>query len=156
MVKYSGSGRHVAFLEETEPSKLILMNKALLVVEFFYTAGITLPRLSILALYMRIFAKTIFAKGRIAVYTVVLIMVLFYIVTVLLIFLKCHPLAYMWDTSIPGGHCLNINESNRWVNLPNILIDVVILVLPFPVIWRLHISKNQKLGLAVTFLTGSM
>lgn len=124
-----------------------------MVIELFYTAAFTLPRLSILALYLRIFTTRI---HRLAVYIIALIMVIFYITTVFLSFLKCHPLAYTWDLSVPGGHCINIDELYRWINMPNILIDIVIMVLPFPVIWRLHVSKAQKIGLTVTFLTGSM
>lgn len=152
-VKYAGNGRHLAFWAETDPSKIILWGKTLLIFELFYPPACTLPRLSILAMYMRIFIT----KGyRIAVYLLASTMVTFYVTTIFLSFLKCRPLAYSWDKSIPGGHCMNINEVYRWINLPNILTDVAILVLPLPVIWGLHASKDQKVGLTVTFLTGSM
>lgn len=153
MVKYGGVGRHIAFWAETEPSKILLWAKILTVVEFFYTAAFTFPRLSILAMYMRIFTAKIY---RITVYILGLVMIALYISTIFISFFKCRPFAYSWDKSIHGGHCININKAYQWITFPNILTDAVILILPLPVIWRLHVSKNQKLGLTVTFLAGSM
>ena len=34
--------------------------------------------------------------------------------------------------------------------------DVIILMLPMPVVWRLQVSKNQKIGLSVVFLLGGL
>ena len=36
----------------------------------------------------------------------------------------------------------------------NILIDLVLLLLPLPVLWRLHITKRQKIGLMAVFILG--
>lgn len=152
-VKYAGVGRHLAFWAETDPSKIIVWAKTLSILEFFYAAAFTLPRLSILAMYLRIFTIRAY---RVTVYILALMMVMLYVTTLFTSFLKCQPLAYSWDKSIPDGHCINVNEYYRWITFPNIFIDAVILLLPLPVIWRLHISKSQKIGLTVTFLTGSM
>lgn len=153
MVKYAGSGRHIALWVETEPSKIILFAKFWLILEQFYAAAFTLPRLSILAMYMRIFTSRIY---HIAVYILASIMLTFYVTCVFWGLFKCRPLAYTWDKSIPGGHCINVTEYCRWINFPNILIDVVIVVLPLPLIWRLQVSWNQKIDLTVTFLTSGM
>ncbi|MCJ1470457.1 hypothetical protein MMC07_009102 [Pseudocyphellaria aurata] len=153
MVKYAGAGRHIAFWAQTEPSKIVLWAKTITIVEFFYTAAFTFPRLSILAMYMRIFTAKVY---RITVYILALIMIALYITTIFLSFLKCRPFTYSWDKTIRGGHCIDINRAYQWITFPNILIDAVILILPLPVIWRLHVSKNQKFGLTLTFLTGSI
>ena len=44
----------------------------------------------------------------------------------------------------------------KYWSVPNIVTDVVMLILPMPVIWRLKISRAQKAGLTVTFLLGSV
>ncbi|KAI9041022.1 uncharacterized protein KD926_007438 [Aspergillus affinis] len=68
----------------------------------------------------------------------------------------CWPIAYLWDKSIAGGHCINIPAFYRWGTLPNILIDLQMLILPQPVVWSLQIPKQVKFGLAATLLTGSI
>jgi hypothetical protein len=44
----------------------------------------------------------------------------------------------------------------RYGSIPNIVTDVVMLILPMPLIWGLHVSTKVKIGLLVTFLLGSM
>ncbi|MCJ1469151.1 hypothetical protein MMC07_007784 [Pseudocyphellaria aurata] len=152
-VQYAGAGRHVEFWVETDPGIMILWGKTRFVVEYVYTAAFTFPRLSILAMYMRIFTT----RGyRIAVYTLALTLILLYITTIFLSSLKCLPLAYAWDKTIPGGRCIDITSGYLWITFPNVLIDTAILILPLPVIWHLHVSTMQKIGLIVTFLTGGI
>ena len=43
-----------------------------------------------------------------------------------------------------------------YCSIPNIITDVVILLLPLPMIFTLHISQSQKLGLSMVFLLGTM
>lgn len=44
----------------------------------------------------------------------------------------------------------------RWSTLPNILTDVIMLILPLPSIWNLQLRTPLKIGLTITFLTGSL
>ncbi|KAK4693586.1 hypothetical protein P7C71_g3843, partial [Lecanoromycetidae sp. Uapishka_2] len=44
----------------------------------------------------------------------------------------------------------------RWPSLPNILSDVVMLILPMPTIWNLHLKPQLKIGLIITILAGSL
>ena len=70
--------------------------------------------------------------------------------------LVCKPIAYSWNTTIPGGYCGDIMASYRWASLPNLITDAAILLLSLSVIWKLHIGLSQKIGLTLTFVTGSM
>lgn len=69
---------------------------------------------------------------------------------------QCSPVAYAWDKSIRGGHCINLGAYFRWLSFPNILTDAVILVLPLPLLWRLHTSTGQKIGVTCVFVVGSL
>ncbi|KAL2041445.1 hypothetical protein N7G274_005827 [Stereocaulon virgatum] len=42
----------------------------------------------------------------------------------------------------------------RYISIPNLVTDVVILILPLHVVWHLHAGVAQKIGLTVTFMTG--
>lgn len=68
----------------------------------------------------------------------------------------CLPLDYLWDKSIPGGKCINIAAFYRWGSLPNAVSDLFMLVIPLPTVWKLQVERKVKIGLTVTFLTGSV
>jgi hypothetical protein len=67
----------------------------------------------------------------------------------------CVPVSGLWDKSIksqcnPLGPVVQI-----WMNsLGNIVTDVIILVLPLPVVWRLKMPKSQKWALVSLFGLG--
>ena len=70
--------------------------------------------------------------------------------------LPCRPLEYFWDRTIPGGRCIDVPQFFRWGTLPNAIIDLFMLVLPQPIVWKLQTNMQTKIGLALTFLTGSV
>lgn len=120
---------------------------------FVYPPSVALPKLSILCLYLRIFTER---RYRYAVYAIASILVLNWLSAWILFFCACRPLKYMWDKAVPGGHCIDNMKVFVWYSLPNIVTDVAMLVLPLPVLWKLHVSAHQKIGLTITFLTFSM
>ena len=114
---------------------------------------VAIPKLAILALYLRLFTLKPY---RIAVYALAVIVLTTGIVCPVMSLNLCRPFEFNWDRTIPGGSCWDENAFYRWGSLPNILTDVVMLILPMPIVWNLHISKRLKLGLTITFLTGSV
>ena len=153
MTRYGGVGRHLLALEATDPNKVVDWAKLLVAVEWIYFAAVTLPKLSILSMYLRIFTTKPYRRS---VYVLAVVLILNFIVGGLTGSLGCQPLAFFWNNSIPGGHCINITAFFRWISLPNILTDVIMLALPQPLIWTLKITRDQKIGLTLTFLTGSV
>ena len=68
----------------------------------------------------------------------------------------CRPFAFNWDKTIPGGKCADIMSAYRYTCFPNIIADLVILILPMPAIYKLKVDLPVKIGLFITFITGSM
>lgn len=72
----------------------------------------------------------------------------------------CLPLGSFWQTTtvsqLEYTHCVNLGEFYRYGTLPNPILDVFILALPQPIVWKLQLPRQAKIGLAITFLTGSM
>jgi hypothetical protein len=66
---------------------------------------------------------------------------------------QCSPIAYAWDKSIKRGTCINELNYFRWISLPNVITDLAMLILPLPLVWKLHTSSGQKVGLTVIFIT---
>lgn len=65
----------------------------------------------------------------------------------------CSPVSYFWDRSI-SGHCLS--RLGVWFSNSalNIITDIVICVMPFPVLNKLHLPRKQKYALMAVFGLG--
>lgn len=69
--------------------------------------------------------------------------------------LICIPANKFWDQSIDGT-CLNPYKVYYGQQIPNILTDVILLIMPIHVVWSLHISRYQKMLLCGVFLVGGL
>jgi hypothetical protein len=69
---------------------------------------------------------------------------------------QCQPIAYYWDKTIPGGVC--INAPAFWYGHAgwNTATDIVVLILPIPVIKSLQMGRNQKAALIGVFGLGAL
>ncbi|KAH8669101.1 hypothetical protein BX600DRAFT_497051 [Xylariales sp. PMI_506] len=78
------------------------------------------------------------------------------IAQVLLLSLTCIPIQKLWDKTVTGAHCLPIpSGTSIWLNSTgNMITDIIILVLPLPVVWRLNLPKTQKWVLFGVFALG--
>ncbi|GLI77199.1 hypothetical protein PoHVEF18_005485 [Penicillium ochrochloron] len=66
---------------------------------------------------------------------------------------SCSPISKLWDSSIPG-RCINEIAFFRWNGVGNMLLDVLILCLPYPMAWCLQTTLRQKCILTGIFLLG--
>ena len=109
------------------------------------------PKLAILCLYERLFPLRFY---RYWIIITAVVIVLCCIGAVILSCTICRPFAFNWDKTIPGGKCGNQMVSYRYFSLPNLLTDVIMLVLPSHVVWNIQMSIAHKIGLTVTFMAG--
>ena len=154
MVLHGGVGHHLPWLEANDLQSLTAFAKLQIPFTIFYSLAVTFPKMAILGLYLRIFVQ----KGyRIVSWLLMGILALSCVVVLILTLTQCTPLSFLWNpTGHPGGHCIDINSFWRWASFPNLATDVFMLLLPLPCIWKLQLSKRDKIGLALTFCTGSM
>ena len=148
-----GVGHHEATLALTDPEKPVLATKFFFVLSFLYLAAVVFPKLAILAIYLRVFVQTHF---RTACYILAMLVIANWVGNTVALLSMCKPLQYFWDHTITGGHCFHIKERSCWASLINIITDVAMLVLPLPFIWKIHTSRSVKIGLTITFATGSL
>ena len=66
---------------------------------------------------------------------------------------RCSPVNYFWDTAIEGS-CTNARAGRIATDALNIITDVVMLVLPLPMVWKLVLPLRQKLAIAAIFGLG--
>lgn len=65
----------------------------------------------------------------------------------------CIPTEKLWHPELPGG-CMNLSKFYYGLQIPNILTDAIILLMPMQIVWSLPISKAQKFGLSGIFVLG--
>ncbi|KAF3796970.1 hypothetical protein GCG54_00005385 [Colletotrichum gloeosporioides] len=147
----------IAFGEDiwmVEPDKLTLGLKLFFIDEPLYLATITLTKISVLIFYLRIFPNKSFRRATYATIT--------YIVTSMMVILflqifQCTPINFNWDgwkRDFGTYRCLDLH---RLVNIAgglSISHDLIILVLPLPLLWGLNISKRSKVGISFMFSLG--
>ncbi|KAM0166534.1 hypothetical protein ACHAQE_001339 [Botrytis cinerea] len=152
-INYCGVGRHIEAIELSAPSKLLSLYKLLMFFPATYAIAVTFPKLSILAMYLRIFTVPFY---RMITYFVIYILVISSTILFMMMLFQCTPVDYFWDKTIVGGKChFDIEKLFLYASLPNIITDVVMLLLPLPFIFRLNMTRKVKIGLGVTLLTGS-
>lgn len=89
-------------------------------------------------------------------YTLGTVNVLMYTISILIDATSCRPREYWWDQSIPGGHCVNTRNLPIATGTINAVIDLFILLLPQGIIWKLHITKQKRVGISLVFALGAM
>lgn len=118
----------------------------------FYDINVSLFKISILLLYRRVFSVPWL---RVAVDINIAFITAFTITLVGKDVFACTPIRKQWMPELPG-HCINVQATYYWASAVFLLTDLIILVLPQPLVWRLQISRKQKLGLTVVFCLGMM
>lgn len=68
-------------------------------------------------------------------------------------FAGCQPLERFWNFWV-SGHCADRKARNTVTGSFNVILDVLILVLPQPVIWKLQMTIARKNGIFVVFSVG--
>jgi hypothetical protein len=115
-----------------------------------YNFALASIKLSILALYYRIFITETFRKIVVAVATFV---VLWLITIEIPIFLICRPLQSFWNPRL-SKNCLDVTAMIYYITTSNLVTNLVVFVLPVPVIIRLHITTRNKVALCILFSIG--
>ncbi|KAI9927530.1 hypothetical protein ASPWEDRAFT_31603 [Aspergillus wentii DTO 134E9] len=149
-VRYGGIGLHEARVMQIDPNMMITWGKFIIIIPIVYFSTVVPPKLVILHLYLSIFTDK---RLRYACWVIVAITIMNWIAVTIAGFLSCIPFDYYW-TGV--GHCIDTNSYLRWGGFANILTDLVMLILPMPMVWNLHASLRLKMGILFTFLLGSL
>lgn len=83
--------------------------------------------------------------------------IIFYVINILCLIFACEPRRYIWELPKPdNAHCINLATLNIASGAFNSLTDIVLLILPHCVIWKLKMSFERKRGLSALFGIGIM
>lgn len=115
--------------------------------------SVAFPKLSVLAMYLRFF---ITRPYRVISYLTGAVIVAAAIAGVITSLSSCRPFSARWDMERLDTSCINVVRFWQGMSVPNIATDLVILILPMPVIWQLKLPKSQKIALTGVLILGSL
>ncbi|TRX94307.1 hypothetical protein FHL15_004774 [Xylaria flabelliformis] len=147
-----GVGYHVSFLVETSPETVTTFFKYLVAISSWYWVTISISKLAVCLLYRSLFPQR-------AVFVTLCITATILISTSLATFIAtlaaCRPFSANWGSlEVQNAHCINKESLYVWGTFPNIVTDVLLLVIPLPIVWKLQATKKVKWALSVTFVVG--
>ncbi|KAK8075603.1 hypothetical protein PG997_010266 [Apiospora hydei] len=149
-----GMGYHMSEImavPEAGPDSVTLLMKLVTVVVIFWSLSLGLTKLSILALYTKIFSigSFVLITQACAVFVVLWSAVLF-----IGAFTICTPVEYNWDKFAVVGTCGDIRMLWAVTGGLNIFSDLVVMLLPMQYLYGLSLQLYKKIGLMVTFGIG--
>ncbi|KAK8137919.1 hypothetical protein PG984_001299 [Apiospora sp. TS-2023a] len=127
---------------------LLLFRKLIFASDLLWLTLVCLIKVSILHFYSRIFRRTMFVK---VVYGVVCLVVAFYLAALFSDVFVCIPPRKSWIPDTPG-RCGNSSVLYKALASTDIVIDVIIILLPMPMLWGLKLVTSKKV--ALTFIFG--
>lgn len=68
----------------------------------------------------------------------------------------CIPIEKLWDATITWGVCLPLAPMGLAVTSAHILTDLIILLMPLPLVLNLKITRKRKMLIISTFMAGGM
>ncbi|PVH97047.1 hypothetical protein DM02DRAFT_686096 [Periconia macrospinosa] len=144
-----GMGRHVILVTDRAS-----MSKTSLAATSFYSCTLVFTKLSILALYHRIFHLTrgwVPTLWGIAVFVIVL-----GIVQPLVYIFQCIPVSALWTEGPDSIRCVKFGLAIVLLGSIHIITDWVILLLPIPVVLGLQLNQRAKWMICSLFAVGGV
>ncbi|KAJ5218110.1 uncharacterized protein N7498_000209 [Penicillium cinerascens] len=121
--------------------------------QIMYGPLIFITKLSILLLYLRVFAPN--RKSWLYMFIQLLLWfnAAFYLADTLIEIFECVPRERIWNPDSPGK-CVNIQTMILATAVINTVSDISLLILPIFCVWRLHMRTAQKFGISAVFAAG--
>ena len=114
-----------------------------------YTGAIQYPlcvlftKLSILYQYRRLFPNHDF---KLMTDVLITIMIMWATAVILVGINACSPIHKAWSPMMKDGRCIDLVPFYYGMQIPNVITDLLILLMPFNEIRRLELSWKRKLG----------
>ncbi|KAA6415518.1 MAG: hypothetical protein FRX48_00233 [Lasallia pustulata] len=117
-----------------------------------YMVAMGTIKLSILLLYLKLLAPGM--KLRFAVYGILAFVALYTIGLELAVLFACHPIIKLYHYYTPGRCDVDLVAHALTQGSLNIVSDLLIIIVPIPMVWSMQMSKQHKIGVVALFGTG--
>lgn len=145
-----GLGKHVSQVSDGDLTKGLTL---LYATYPLYDLAISLPKLSALFFYARVFTThgdSWFTRSLWATGALVIAWLIFAIPSSIF---QCTPVSKAWYVIVPG-HCINLSDWWLGSAISSVIIDFIILILPLPVLWRLQLRPLRKCLVTAVLICG--
>ncbi|KAL3429947.1 hypothetical protein BDV09DRAFT_189665 [Aspergillus tetrazonus] len=146
-----GLGRHAVIVF---PENITLFLRLLWAVYIIFIIGASIAKASALFFYARVFTQTR-SRFRYSLWTLQAFNVLWLLGTILAVIFMCSPVAKVWNQSTPG-HCRSPGDIWLGSGVSSVFIDVLILVLPIPILWGLQMKPSRKFLAVLVIILGHL
>lgn len=152
MVKIGGVGHHYDVVPVTTYQTWLKLSKVL---EFTYTPANMFAKLAALFLYYQVFEVTGYRRVIIGIGVIVILQG---VIALILAFSICRPFRYFWTQAVDihDGTCGDVMLFYKSYSIPSLITDVMMVVLPWPILLKLQMPTPEKIGLILTFLAASL
>ncbi|OBT81288.1 hypothetical protein VE02_09654 [Pseudogymnoascus sp. 03VT05] len=110
-------------------------------------------KLSLLTVYLRLSPQKWF---RIGAWFSIVVVALYTSIITLIMFFHCSPINRAYDFKIMSGHCLDAGSLYIATAGANIATDLMLFLLPTPMVLKLKMGKAQKIACILIFAIGSL
>ena len=119
---------------------------------WLYSIAIWLSKLSALAFYARVFSPAN-RRFRLALWIVAGLSCAWIVAVLVSLILQCNPPQKAWERAIPGA-CQD--PYNWWLagGVSSFILDLIILLLPLPMLWMLQVKPSRKGLMIAVFVSG--
>ncbi|KAK4979514.1 hypothetical protein LTR28_004249 [Elasticomyces elasticus] len=147
-----GWDRHVW---DIPPSKIQKANVIAFAAKIMFTMAATFTRLSLLSFYFRL-VKDSGVRWFVWVLRLSIVWVLGVCVAfVALTIWQCKPISAYWVyPPMPNGTCMDEGTVTLWAGVINCISDLLVTVLPIPIVMRLQMPLKERLGVVVLLSLG--
>lgn len=125
--------------------------KILIAEQCLYAVALGAIKISICVFYNRIFDVRSF---YIASWTTIAVIITWALAAILYAVLACRPLALFWDPAVRGTCVPNKVAPLIVIGALEVVVDIAILILPLPLLWKLRVSLADKFALCCIFGAG--
>ncbi|KAL4923821.1 uncharacterized protein BDV17DRAFT_301564 [Aspergillus undulatus] len=153
--------------EDVPDYDIVGYQKSFMAIQLIYFTNAVLTKSSLLLLYHRIFG--IVKRFRWALWSSWFLITAYFIACVIASIFGCRPVSYLWtrfedrntnansdaEAQIQGS-CFKEVAFFRWNGIANMFLDILMLVLPLPMVWYMRTSRRQKVLLTGIFSMGGL
>ncbi|KAM3555847.1 hypothetical protein MY1884_005369 [Beauveria asiatica] len=121
-----------------------------------YQFGVSLFKVALLISYLRLLQATSKRNYRVLICAAIVAVLLGHLGSAFALIFACKPVRFSWDFKVSDPHptCVNLSQTSLIYSLITIISDVLVAVLPIPVLLTLKIANAKKAGLVGVFLLG--
>lgn len=145
-------------LRSTVPSDALAFKQANFAGRPIYQLGVSFFKISLLLSYLRLIQDTDQRTYEITVWFAITVIFIGHLGSSLALVFACKPVSFSWSLPVEGDMehptCLNVSSAGVGYSIITIVSDILVVMLPIPILVKLNIPTRKKVGIIGLFLLG--